>query len=146
MDFVPDVTLASIDIETRGLSDQLYSIALHSGKTQVVLMVGEQQTAAPTDFDLHYFASEKQLLNGFFKLLQEVDPDVIIGWNVIGFDLDFIARKCDELNIPLDLGRGGDASAILQVGGETNPIKIARVPGRSVLDGCLLYTSDAADE
>ncbi len=135
VDFVPDVTLASIDIETRGLSDQLYSIALHSGKTQVVLMVGEQQTAAPTDFDLHYFASEKQLLNGFFKLLQEVDPDVIIGWNVIGFDLDFIARKCDELNIPLDLGRGGDASAILQVGGETNPIKIARVPGRSVLDG-----------
>ena len=134
-DFVPELTLASIDIETRGLSGQLYSIALHSGETQVVLMVGEQQTTTPTDFELRFFDSEKQLLKNFFSLLHEVDPDVIIGWNVVGFDLDFIARKCEYLNIPLELGRGGEASAVLQVGSETNPIKIARIPGRSVLDG-----------
>jgi len=58
-----------------------------------------------------------------------------VGWNVIGFDLDFIARKCEQLNIPLDLGRGGDASAVLQVGSGANPVRIARVPGRAVLDG-----------
>jgi len=99
-------------------------------------MAGEQTSVdAETDFDLQFFQTEKQLLTGFFELLQRIDPDVIIGWNVIGFDLDFIARKCEQLKIPLALGRGGEASAILQMGSGASPIKIARVPGRAVLDG-----------
>jgi len=133
--YAPDLTLASIDIETRGLSQQLYSIALHSADTHVVLMVGDERSQSLSDFEVRFYVSEKALLTGFFELLYQVDPDVIVGWNVIGFDLDFIARKCEELNIPLDLGRGGDASAVLQVGSGANPVKIARVPGRAVLDG-----------
>lgn len=134
-EYKPELTLASIDIETRGLSQQLYSIALHSANTHVVLMVGDERSQEKSDFEVRFYASEKALLSGFFELLHKVDPDVIVGWNVIGFDLDFIARKCEELSISLDLGRGGDASAVLQVGSGANPVKIARVPGRSVLDG-----------
>ena len=131
----PVLTLASIDIETRGLSQQLYSIAMHSDDTHVVLMVGDESAKEPIDFELCFYPTEKQLLEGFFKRLHEIDPDIIVGWNVIGFDLDFIARKCEQLNVPLDLGRGGDASAVLQIGNGASPVKIARVPGRSVLDG-----------
>ena len=139
-DYIPALTLASIDIETRGLTGQLYSIALHSGDLHVVLMVGDDRVnharqTDQSDFDLRFFATEKLLMEGFFSLLHAVDPDVIVGWNVVGFDLDFIARKCEELNLPFNPGRGGDASAVLQVGSDSNPIKIARVPGRAVLDG-----------
>jgi len=142
-DFTPDLTLASIDIETRGLSGQLYSIGLHSGETSVVLMVGDSvsHTSDCPDFELRMFATEKQVLEGFFSLLHQVDPDVVVGWNVIGFDLDFIARKCEQLGMSLDLGRGGDASAVLQVGSGVNPVKIARVPGRAVLDGVEMLRS-----
>ena len=134
-DQTPALTLASIDIETRGMSQQLYSIAMHSGETHVVLMVGDDENKSLDGFELQFFSTEKTLLEGFFTLLQKVDPDVIIGWNVIGFDLDFIARKCEQLGISLDLGRGGDACAILQVGSGASPVKFARVPGRAVLDG-----------
>ncbi len=139
--FDPELTLASIDIETRGLSQQLYSIALHSGDTHLVLMVGNDEPGSFSDFELCYYATEKELLEGFFKRLHKIDPDVIVGWNVIGFDLDFIARKCEQLNIPLDLGRGGDASAVLQIGSGASPVKIARVPGRAVLDGIEMLRS-----
>jgi len=130
------LTLASVDIETKGLSDQIYSIAVHSGDDYVVLMVGEDaHQNSEAGFDLQYFSTEERLLTGFFELLEHIDPDVIIGWNIVGFDLNFIARKCEQLNIPLALGRGGEASAILKLGDGPSPIKIARVPGRAVLDG-----------
>ncbi len=135
LDFSADLVLASIDIETRGMSQQLYSIAIHSGDHHVVMMVGEPQGNRYSDFTLELFATEKQLLVAFFNALARINPDVIIGWNIVGFDLDFIARKCEQLNVPLALGRGGEASAILQVGSGTGSIKIARVPGRAVLDG-----------
>ncbi len=133
-DYQPDITLASIDIETRGMSDQLYSIALHSGVMRVVLMVGEDNSSKPDAFELRMYKSEKLLLESFFHLIHEVNPDIIIGWNVVGFDLDFIARKCRALNIRFQMGRGDDASTILQIG-DASPVKIARIPGRSVLDG-----------
>ena len=36
---------------------------------------------------------EKELLASFFRHLQKNDPDVIIGWNVIDFDLRIIQQK-----------------------------------------------------
>jgi len=137
IDVQPNFVLASVDIETRGLSDQLYSIALHSGDTSVVYMVGsapkDNSRESFDDFDLYYFDTEKSLLHAFLLLIEKVDPDIIIGWNVVGFDLDFIQRKCEQLNMAFTLGRAGEKAAIIQIGGGS--VKFARVPGRAVLDG-----------
>lgn len=135
-----DLRLASIDIETRGLRGQLYSIGLHCGDQSIVLIVDEQANAgvsvdaAERDFELRCFAGEAALLHGFFDCLQQLDPDVLIGWNLINFDLDYLSRKCRALSIPLALGRGGEACAILQPA-QLNKLTVARVPGRAVLDG-----------
>jgi DNA polymerase-2 len=134
-----NLRLASIDIETRGLSGELYSIGVHCGAQSIVLMVdanGQQdlQPGTEVDFSLRFFQDESALLQAFFALLQSLDPDVLIGWNLISFDLDFLARKCEALGLPLALGRGGEASAILQPGQVAN-LTVARVPGRAVLDG-----------
>ena len=54
---------------------------------------------------LEYFSSEKELLISFMKHFNSIDPDVIIGWHVIGFDLKFLENKCLKLNIPFKIGR-----------------------------------------
>ncbi len=130
----PAFTLASIDIETEGLSGRLYSIAVHSGDTAVVLMVSDGQACAQPGYQLRFFPTEQALLQAFFRLLQALDPDVLIGWNVINFDLNFLYERCRKYRIPFAIGRGGEESAILQPG-SNNQIRLARIPGRAVLDG-----------
>ena len=91
------------------------------------------QGVSAQDFELRYFDSEQALLEGFFKTLHELDPDVLIGWNVVNFDLDFLQRKCQQLGMSFAFGRGTDESIVLQPG--SNQMRIARTPGRAVLDG-----------
>ena len=37
-----------------------------------------------------WFATEKELLQAFEKHLIKVDPDIITGWNIFGFDLEYL--------------------------------------------------------
>ena len=41
-----------------------------------------------TGFD--WFASERELLQAFQKHLAKIDPDIITGWNIFGFDLEYL--------------------------------------------------------
>ena len=131
--YFPELTVASIDIETQGLSGQLYSIAVQCADTSVVLMVANNPVADDGSFSCEIYPCEKALLQGFFVLLRRLDPDVLIGWNVVNFDLDFIARKCQLLGVKFEMGRGPDESIVLRPG--SGQMRIARIPGRAVLDG-----------
>ena len=49
------------------------------------------------EFDLITYASERQLLLGFRDLVKCMDPDVLIGYNIMGFDIMYMhdrARMC----------------------------------------------------
>ena len=46
-----------------------------------------KQTSGP---DVESFETERELLQAFEKHLRKVDPDVITGWNIFGFDLEFL--------------------------------------------------------
>jgi len=134
----PQLRALSLDIETRGHSDQLYSIAgatMHGSKEDNrVYMIGDGDIDYRTDYELHYCKDERSLLAEFFKWLRLVDPDIIVGWAITNFDLNFIDRKCRALRIPFDMGRGTDSAAILQPGNPGQP-RMAKLPGRAVLDG-----------
>lgn len=39
------------------------------------------------------FGTEKALLEAFGKKLRQIDPDVITGWNIFGFDLEFLYKR-----------------------------------------------------
>lgn len=43
--------------------------------------------------------SERALVNYFLTKLQSLDPDVLVGHNFIGFDLDVLLHRMDRLNI-----------------------------------------------
>ena len=47
------------------------------------------------------FSSEKMLLEAFAGYIHDMDPDVITGWNVVGFDLPYILDRFDTLGIPI---------------------------------------------
>jgi len=123
----------SLDIETAGLDGALYSIALHSTDDERVLMVSEGPVRCD-DAAVESFPSESALLSRLFAWFAEHDPDLVLGWNVVGFDLDFIARRCRRLGVGFDLARGGERSAILQPGSVSGTY-VARIPGRVALDG-----------
>jgi DNA polymerase delta subunit 1 len=46
-----------------------------------------KQTDAP---DCESFQTEKELLKAFEKYLIKTDPDIITGWNIFGFDLEYL--------------------------------------------------------
>ena len=123
----------SLDIETAGLDGALYSVALHSPEEERVLMVSGSAVRC-AEAPVESLPDERALLSRLFAWFAEHDPDLILGWNVVGFDLDFIARRCRRLRLGFDLARGGERSAILQPGSRSGTY-VARIPGRVVLDG-----------
>jgi DNA polymerase-2 len=131
-DFTPKLLIASIDIET-GQNNQLYSIAVHlSGKEeeQKVFIVSEEKTKLQDH--IVSFGNEKDLLQNFLSWFQEKDPDIIIGWHVIGFDLMFLERKCNELMIPFNIARVDGRVSLRQ---RKPSGYFASVTGRIVIDG-----------
>ena len=40
--------------------------------------------------------SERELLTKWSKLIQKEDPDIIIGYNIFGFDYEFMFRRSQE--------------------------------------------------
>lgn len=132
-EITPELTVASLDIETGSKNEMLYSIGVHvTGKLEEkhVFMLGE--TPRKQLKEISFFPDEESLIKNFLEWFKEIDPDVIIGWHVIGFDLMFIERKCTELFIPFDISRSnGRVTLKSRKGGGY----FASVPGRIVIDG-----------
>jgi len=151
--FQPSLNALSLDIETRANTNRLYSIGASTRDANVVFMLDENVSTAADEtrelnlphrdqvlaYQLVRKGSEKELLIAFFEWLQIQDPDVIIGWNIVNFDLAFLHRLCNELHVPFAFARGGEQATVLQpsrnAGGGQGGMRIARIPGRPVLDG-----------
>lgn len=132
-DYRPRLAQVSLDVESDGLSGQLYSIAVHSPDTAIVFMISDVDLGVDgTRIEL--CADEKSLLETFFAWLSHSDPDLILGWNVVNFDLNLIERRCRALGLEFAVGRGVDRAAVLQPQSPRGT-RVARVPGRVVLDG-----------
>jgi DNA polymerase-2 len=113
----PTFRVLSLDIETDGWDGPVLSVALAGcGLEEVVL--------ARDGLD------ERTVLERVFATLRQVDPDVLLGWNVVDFDLRVLEARATALKVPFAIGRAGELGRVLV--GEPS---IARVPGRVVVDG-----------
>lgn len=124
----PEFSVLSIDLETTMRADQILSIGLYSETFQCVLMVGE---GVSTD-ELKFVSDERQLLRLFVAIVQQQDPDIFIGWNVIGFDFRVLHQRAEALKVPLLLGRDQQPLQLHQSG---QGKRYVRLGGRIVLDG-----------
>ena len=133
-DVTPNFVIASIDIETGAKTNQLYSIAVHitgkKGEHKKVFMIGNKPKSH-AEF-ISFYQDDRELFTNFFIWFKEIDPDIIIGWHVIGFDLLFLDNKCRELGISLDIARDNGRVSIRQRKPSGHFISIT---GRVVIDG-----------
>ncbi|AUZ45737.1 DNA polymerase II [Pseudomonas orientalis] len=131
-DYRPPLKLVSLDIETTAQGD-LYSIALEGCGERQVYMLGPPNKHDAVDFKLDYCDTRAQLLERLNQWLATHDPDAIIGWNVVQFDLRVLHEHAQRLNVPLLLGRGGEAMTWREHGSRNH--YFAAAAGRLIIDG-----------
>ncbi|MCK5662760.1 MAG: ribonuclease H-like domain-containing protein [Thiotrichaceae bacterium] len=136
--YQPKLKTLSLDIETAYDSQALYSISLLCAHWHITLMIGAiddgQTQALKNTQNIEFFDNEKALMLRFIELIIEQDPDVIIGWNVINFDFQFLQKKADSLKISLSIGRSESLPVWRKAQTEQEHYFLL-IPGRVVLDG-----------
>lgn len=130
--WMPKLRTLSIDIETDPSARVVHSIALHMHDFERVLIVHDHvlEKGEPV-------RSERELLRRFVAYVQELDPDVITGWNVIDFDLTVLRRSAHNHGIRLALGRDEQEVFVRKDSSFTRDSR-AVIHGRQVLDGLAL--------
>lgn len=134
-DYRPVLKLVSLDIETNRLGE-LYCIGLYGCGQRQVYMLGEPpaQPAAWAEGTLTYVATRAQLIDQLNQWFARHDPDGIIGWNLVQFDLRVLQDNADRHHRPLLLGRGGDRLEWREHGMKAGHY-FANATGRLIIDG-----------
>ncbi|WP_296187002.1 DNA polymerase II [Pseudomonas sp. UBA1879] len=133
-DYRPRLKLVSLDIETTERAE-LYSIALEGcGERQVYMLGPPNGDDSRVDFKLDYCDSREQLLERLNDWMALHDPDAIIGWNVVQFDLRVLHEHARRLNVPLRLGREGETMGWREHGARNSHF-FASAAGRLIIDG-----------
>ncbi len=127
--YTPKLKVLSLDIETSGDKKELFCIGMYSENYKKSFLVSKKQIEGVISCK-----DEEDCLTKFKEELKSFDPDIITGWNVIDFDLEFLQSKFKKKKIPFDIARTNDN---LRLKIESNFMKSssATVTGRQVLDG-----------
>ncbi len=125
----PALSLLSIDIETSPQADRVLSVALVGGGADEVHLISRREVAGAS---VH--PDEPALLAATAAAIRRIDPDVLVGWNVIDFDLDVLLARCRACGVEASFGRLPGAVRIerekrFRAGSR------AEITGRVVLDG-----------
>lgn len=127
-DFPVQLKVLSVDLETTMQADCIHSIGLYGAGLSLVLMRGKGED---TD-TLRFYPDERTLLQAFVRQVTQYDPDIFIGWNVVGFDFRVLSERAGKLKVPLRLGR--DEQSLRVVQSELGKWYV-RLEGRLVIDG-----------
>ncbi|MAJ61705.1 MAG: hypothetical protein CBC48_18350 [bacterium TMED88] len=126
------VTTLSLDLETTPTADAILSAALAGCGTEEVHLV----SARPVLGAIHH-PDERTLLIALADRIRQLDPDLIIGWNVVDFDLRVLADRYEALGIRSPESDWGRRPGRIDFQGDPNFTRQSRatLPGRSVVDG-----------
>jgi DNA polymerase elongation subunit (family B) len=126
-----DIHRMQLDIETAGLSSEpesnrIFLIALSDNRGFEEIVEGD----------------EPAILSRLVSLVRELDPDVIEGHNLFGFDLPFLSARARRHGVRLALGRDGSeltfrSERSCPVGGYSRPFTPAYIRGRHLIDTLL---------
>ena len=130
--WAPVLSVLSIDIETDPEARRLFSIALHGCGTSEVLVVNPGNDAVPEG--TRSFRGQDELMQAFAMRIQELDPDVLTGWNVVDFDLKVLERLAGASGVALLLGRDQRPLRLRPSRSPWSSFE-ASITGRVVVDG-----------
>lgn len=137
-----EFSLFSFDIETSKKNEVIslaYVYEFKQKRTEKVYLLKDKNLAnhqqyqnSETVSGFTWVSSEKELIEKFIHDLSILDPDFVLGWNVVGFDLNFLHKKCEKLNIKFKIGRTNKELRLFEgLKGELR----AKLFGRVILDG-----------
>ena len=123
-----DVLRMQVDIETETLS------AESAASRILIIAVADNRGRLET-----ITGDESDMLRRFVALVREIDPDILEGHNIYGFDLPYLLARADALGIPLGIGRDGSTPRMgrqrnFAIGGISRPFAPIYIYGRHVLD------------
>lgn len=120
----------SLDLETTPDAGRILGAAFVCGGVQEVHLLARRKVAGAIAHP-----EEPGLIFGLLKRIRSLDPDMIVGWNVIDFDLRVLFARCEALRMDCNLGRARERPRILQREGSFMRHSRADVAGRMVVDG-----------
>lgn len=131
----------SLDIETYseegGMPDStkdpiimlsMFFYPAYKGKNSIVLVAKKVKNYID---DIQSFQNEKEMLEEFKKIIDEYDPDIILGYNSSNFDFPYLEARLRANNIPRTLGRC--LQKPMMCSKFTNRYTVT-IPGRIVVD------------
>ncbi|MCT7943565.1 DNA polymerase II [Shewanella holmiensis] len=127
-----NLKVISLDLEC-SMQGELYSVGLYGASYKRVIMIGAADDYPNAEDYIIWVADERALLHALIAWFVAFDPDIIIGWAVIVFDLALLFKRCQYHHIPLLIGRGETALS-WKVEDKYRP-ETLNLPGRVVLDG-----------
>lgn len=132
--------MLSFDIETNEDASKLYSISIYSDKTKKVFIIENEQIKQKKLKKAIIVKDEKKLIQEFIKEIKKDDPDILVGWHVIDFDLQVLAKKAKEYDIVFDLGRSSNNTTI-RINSSFFRDSSSNCEGRIILDGIQVLKS-----
>ena len=124
----------SLDIEC-AMDGELYSVGLATDVEDAVsqvLMIGEPEPC--TKLQIHWFRDEASLITGLCARIIRIDPDLIVGWNLVNFDFKILIARAEMCKVPFRIGRGNSLATWRNVRGDPTKGYIT-IPGRLAIDG-----------
>ncbi|WKE66397.1 DNA polymerase II [Gallaecimonas kandeliae] len=128
-DYHPKLKVLSLDLECSA-KGELYSAGLYGHGVASVIMVGQPQEA---ELDILWVEDEKALLRRLEVEIARLDPDILIGWSLVAFDIRLLAKRAERHGLTLRLGRGGEPLWLRDGTGDGQAF--ASLPGRVAIDG-----------
>ncbi len=127
---VPSFEVMSIDIESDYETNVLFSIAFVSNRFSKTLIIGSGLDSEK----IEYCENETALLRRWIEWVEDIDPDIFTGWNVINFDFQLLQKRSQALRVPLCIGRR-QTQPSWRTSQADNDHHFIFIPGRVVLDG-----------
>ena len=148
-EYRPPLLVTSLDIEC-DLSGELFSIGLSHQRVapdgrrlesrHEVLMIGdgsdghEVRTDDGESVALVWFAGEAELIAGLIESMNDMNPDLLIGWSLVNFDLRILVQRAEFHRIRFAIGR--DRQVARWRSNATDKEKgFIFIPGRVAIDG-----------
>ncbi|KAK7258870.1 hypothetical protein RIF29_24458 [Crotalaria pallida] len=149
-DLLPDPQFDGINIVALGFQNDNESIV------EVLVLLHSKFEPCHRSFDglsgckLLVFTDEKQLLKEFIKIVSSSDPDILMGWDIQGGSLGFLAERSSHLGLGLlnSLSRTPSESWVASEDTKTSAKGILEldIPDSQTLDSCVQESSIIEDE
>jgi DNA polymerase I len=133
---IEDVSVLSFDIETNGLE--------RNNDSRIFLISNTFRRNGVTTrklFSYNEYENDGEMLDAWCKWVREVNPSVMLGHNIYGFDLNYMDHVASLHNTSLSLGRNGSSikfstyeSDFRVDGAKSYKYNRAHIYGREIID------------